>query len=155
MGCSSSKSKVASEDQPSKSEKKQESSQNQDAKNDQNYETLDKAALKGKLDNVIYLIEHEGVDKYQKDDKDGSTPLHWAAYGNQVPILQYLIEKQKCDVDKETESGNTPLHVASLTGSVEAVQYLLEHGANKEAKNKKGETPYHYALNDQIKALLK
>ena len=48
----------------------------------------------------------------------------------------------------------SPLHWASIIGFPDVIEYLVSKGANKNAKNQKGETPYDVAENDEIKELL-
>ena len=35
---------------------------------------------------------------------DGYTPLHQAAYGNEMAVVQYLVETAKADVEAKTVS---------------------------------------------------
>jgi len=43
------------------------------------------------------------------------------------------------------QDGNSPLHIASWSGDVQAVKLFIQNGADKKAKNLKGETPLEMA----------
>ena len=148
MGCGGSKAKVAGEDTPEKSEKKGEVQKPENFEED-----LGKAALKGDLPSVRYLIEVMGVDKNQAD-KDGTTAVHWAAFTNQLEVLKYLVDDQHCPIDAKTNNGNTPLHVASVTSSIDVAKFLVDHGADKLAQNDKGQTPADESRTDEMKQIV-
>ncbi len=66
--------------------------------------------------------------------------LRAAAKENHVSLMEELL-KMGAKMDGESSSwGNTPLHKAVNGKSGEAVLLLLEHGANKQAKNRQGNT---------------
>jgi|SRR5579871_3753633 len=51
------------------------------------------------------------------------------------------------DINAVDETGNTALHYAATIGNDAAVQFLADHGAQMNAKNKRGQTPLALALN--------
>ena len=54
--------------------------------------------------------------------------------------------------------GKTPLHIAVIDGRKELVELFLDHGADKEARDKKNFTPLRMAVDYQlseIEALLR
>ncbi|KAK6360342.1 Ankyrin repeat and SOCS box containing [Orbilia blumenaviensis] len=68
--------------------------------------------------------------------KQNWTPLHFAAYSQNLPILALLLasSKHKPDITAtETKDGFTPLHKAIEKGWVDGIKLLLEHGADIEA----------------------
>ena len=67
--------------------------------------------------NILELLLDDGAEINTNDD-GGSTPLHHLSF---------------CDFDSER-------------GSVDGTCLLLEHGANIDAENNKGETPFLVAL---------
>jgi uncharacterized protein len=71
---------------------------------------------------------------------DGSTPLLWAAYEDNVPKVVELI-RAGANVNAANDLGATPLWVASLNGSTAIVRALLDAGANPNAPLLSGETP--------------
>ena len=101
--------------------------------------------------------EKEGKNDLMKlitdPDKDGSTPLHWAAYCGKEEILLYIInlkifqnaeEKQKY-IDKNNSHGYTALHLGVISNSYRIVLKLLQNGANTDIKDNLGNTPYQLA----------
>jgi ankyrin repeat protein len=51
-------------------------------------------------------------------------------------------------------AGSTLLHHAAGFGAVGTMQWLLEHGADVNAKNRRGSTPLHWAMHDEAKVRL-
>ena len=70
---------------------------------------------------------------------DGSTPLHWAAYRDDLSKVDQLI-RAGANVNAANDIGATPLWAASLNGSVPVVKRLLDAGANPNAPLLSGET---------------
>lgn len=80
------------------------------------------------LEHVIAL----GMDINYVDDKK-FTALHYAAAGNSVEIVRYLIDK-KFDLEAKTDAGATPLLIAANnTTSVEVLDTLIKCGADVDA----------------------
>ena len=71
---------------------------------------------------------------------DGSTPLHWAAYRDDLSKVDQLI-RAGANVNAANDIGATPLWAASLNGSVPVVKRLLDAGANPNAPLLSGESP--------------
>lgn len=92
----------------------------------------DVAAVKNLLRQRIDVSAAEG---------DGSTPLHWAAYGDH-PDLARMLLKAGADVHATTRlQGGTPLHLAAQSGNADLVKLLLKHGADPHRANALGTTP--------------
>jgi uncharacterized protein len=70
---------------------------------------------------------------------DGSTPLHWAAYRDDLSKVDQLI-RSGANVNAANDIGATPLWSASLNGSVPVVKRLLDAGANPNAPLLSGES---------------
>jgi hypothetical protein len=77
-------------------------------------------------------------------DKDGYTPLRWAALFGTAEIVQLLITAG-ADITARTEGGATPLHWAAGWGNTETVQLLITAGADITARTENGYTPLHWA----------
>ncbi|HEY3837480.1 MAG TPA: ankyrin repeat domain-containing protein [Bryobacteraceae bacterium] len=71
---------------------------------------------------------------------DGSTPLHWASYHDDLQAANRLIHAG-ADVNAATDLGVTPLWAASQNGSEAMVKKLLDAGANPNLALLSGETP--------------
>jgi len=73
-------------------------------------------------------------------DGDGTTPLHRAAYQDDVAQVESLI-KSGANVNAANDLGVTPLWLAAQNGSEAMVRRLLSAGANPNAQLLAGETP--------------
>jgi uncharacterized protein len=97
------------------------------------------AALKGQLELARKLI-----GKDADVNKTGWTPLHYAATGGHVAIIELLLERHAY-IDAESPNGTTPLMMAAHYGSPAAVKALLEAGADPMLKNQLGLTAIDFA----------
>jgi len=86
----------------------------------------------------------------------GWTPLHYAATGGHVAIIQMLLE-ESAYIDAESPNGTTPLMMAARYGNGQAVQLLIDEGADIHHKNQLGLTALDFATQgarpDAIKIL--
>jgi ankyrin repeat protein/mono/diheme cytochrome c family protein len=124
------------------------------------------AAACGDLDTLKLLVE-AGADvndfttvSSRAEAVGVRTPLGWAAYRNDVPMVRYLLEC-KADPNKATLFG-TPLTFAAWSNSALAAEVLLAHGAKVDVKGQwNGSTPLHWAAGNDtthpefVKLLLK
>jgi uncharacterized protein len=97
------------------------------------------AALKGHLELARKLI-----GKDADVNKTGWTPLHYAATGGHMAIIELLLERHAY-IDAESPNGTTPLMMAAHYGSPAAVKALLEAGADPMLKNQLGLTAIDFA----------
>ncbi|SHN68097.1 ankyrin repeat domain-containing protein [Desulfovibrio litoralis] len=82
------------------------------------------------------------------------TPLHAAIVTNNLAFAERLIQNG-ADPNATLDRGlSTPLHLAALQNNKALVELLFKHGA-KIYSNNFDKTPYDYATNKDIKALLK
>ncbi|HXA92833.1 MAG TPA: ankyrin repeat domain-containing protein [Steroidobacteraceae bacterium] len=71
---------------------------------------------------------------------DGSTPLHWAVYRDDIDLVRALLERgAKANVVNLL--GSTPLAEAVKVSNLDLVALLLKAGANVDTANADGETP--------------
>ena len=79
-------------------------------------------------------------------NKNGRTPLHYAAQGENPAVVAELA-KAGADPNARDERGEwTPLHLAAWFGKTPAVvKALLAAGADPAARDKAGKTPWDYA----------
>lgn len=81
----------------------------------------------------------------------GHTPLHWAACGEHLRAVRFLIAEGADVKAKDGDCGDTPLHYVSDRS---VAQLLIVSGAEINAKNKQGRTPLHDVLNKGVAVLL-
>jgi ankyrin repeat protein len=76
-------------------------------------------------------------------DKDGSTPLHCAAWKGYPEIVELLI-KRGADIHLENQNdhwGGTPLHCAAHGNQKAVAELLIRAGADVNSRSFKGTTP--------------
>ena len=89
------------------------------------------AALKGHLEWTQRLLERgAGLER------EGWTPLHYAATGPEPAVVQLLLERG-AGVDVRSPNGSTPLMMAARYGAEEAVTLLLSRGADPRLRNQR------------------
>lgn len=71
---------------------------------------------------------------------DGTTPLHWASYRDNLAEADRLI-RAGANINAANDLGATPLWIASMNGSAAMVERLLAAGANPKLALVAGETP--------------
>jgi len=77
----------------------------------------------------IYWQLYAGSDPNARD-KDGWTPLHWAAGFSKTPVVVKALLDAGSDPNARNKDGQTPLHLAASEGdSPEVVKALLYAGA--------------------------
>jgi hypothetical protein len=82
------------------------------------------------------LLFERGAEVNFKD-KDGRTPLSFAAENRHVAVVRLLLMKG-AEVNFEDESGQTPLWFAALNGHETIARLLLESGADVNFRDKGG-----------------
>ncbi|EKX51175.1 hypothetical protein GUITHDRAFT_66164, partial [Guillardia theta CCMP2712] len=110
------------------------------------------AAAKGDLLAVRQFVRgSDGAPEIEADalNKDGKTPLHYAAIFNQLKVIEYILDPfphgAGCMVDMSDTNFLTPLFMAVEQGRAEAVQLLAKRWANVLQTNLAGSTPLHAA----------
>src|SRR4051812_43974900 len=87
------------------------------------------AALKAEVDAANALVAHGAAVQ-----KDGWSPLHYAATGGSAAIVKLLLSKGAA-LEARSPNGTTPLMMAARYGNEEAVDALLAAGADRTASN--------------------
>jgi ankyrin repeat protein len=100
---------------------------------------------------VVSLLLERGCDPALAD-RNGFTPLHQAARGGHVEVVELLLRHRA----GSAPGGNvvhaatvgeavTPLHEAARWGRCDVMELLVGAGADPNARNARGETPLHCA----------
>lgn len=97
------------------------------------------AAFKGEKEIVRKLVARDA-----DVNKTGWTPLHYAATGGHLEIIQLLLD-ENAYIDAESPNKSTPLMMAAKYGSVAAVKLLLEAGADPRLRNELGLSAIDFA----------
>jgi len=106
--------------------------------------TLFQASLFGRVEAAKFLIE-KGADTNVKTSSRSTLLMMASRRNGKVEMVRYLLELRKNGYDIELEAQDnvkdTALHYAAQDNKVEIMEELIAAGADKEAKNAKGETP--------------
>jgi len=105
--------------------------------------TLHEAAMVGDLITVDLLLRTR--KRPSEQDKEGYTPLHWAAAKGHVQVAKRLIE---FGAELEIKGGMfllTPLHMATGEGHLNTSLALLDAGAQVNSRDRFRNTPMHWA----------
>ena len=101
-----------------------------------------KAAKRGDTATLRELVARNR-SLLQARDKDGSTPLHCAAWHGDVETVRFLLDAG-ADINDQNQSshwGTTPLHAAAHGDQRAVAELLIARGADLHAKNLHGRTP--------------
>ena len=79
--------------------------------------------------------------------EDAEFPLHRASslVGEDIRVINHLIDHFHLDVNVRNRDGETPLHIAACYGRTNTVEHLVCKGANVSIKDRIGSTPLHSA----------
>lgn len=99
----------------------------------------------GALQKLQEILEEDPSKIDVKNESDGKTLLHFAAFGGHLEIVKYLVEKN-ANLEAKDALNHTPLHAASVAGRLEVVKYLADKNIHLvEEKDNYGLTPLHRA----------
>ena len=65
--------------------------------------------------------------------------MHYASSGPGSIVLRWLVVDRGAPLEAKAPGGNTPLLMATRFGADRSIELLLERGADKGAKNEKGQ----------------
>ncbi len=106
---------------------------------------------------LIQSFEERHVDSIKQADKDGITPLHWAAHiGDKANFIR-LIELG-ADLSAKNGTDNTPLHWACSKDRQSLIEYVIDNVKECPAfniKNSAGKTPAQCTRNEDIQDMIK
>ena len=126
------------------------------------------AAYKGHLEIYDFLtikLRDKNPGKTPLLNREGSTPLHWAAYNGHFGLCKLIIEgtanKNPGTIKDAPSDENdlfnryfplfydirkgTPLHFAAHNGHLEVCKLIMDNIADKNPANREGETPFLFA----------
>ncbi|KAF3307424.1 hypothetical protein TWF173_003161 [Orbilia oligospora] len=104
------------------------------------YPALITAIRDGSPEQVQSILSSKTYSYPVTAGKQKWTPLHFAAYSENLSILNLLLTSPPFTSDitaTETKDGFTPLHKAVEKGWIDGIKLLLENGADIEAKTEK------------------
>ena len=90
------------------------------------------AALRGDYDWALRLLQRDA-----RINRDGWTPLHYAAAGPNAKVVGLLLD-EGAEIEARAPDGSTPLMMAALRGSERVVDLLLARGAATEPRDARG-----------------
>jgi ankyrin repeat protein len=101
-------------------------------------------ALKSGHTDTMWLMLNCNPDVNVHDSKDHwyGTPLHHAAGGGYLKLVQKLLELN-AEVNRRNGHNSTPLLIASQFGYTDVVRVLLDHSADVYAYDNDGDTSLH------------
>lgn len=115
---------------------------------------LNMAAQRGFLKMVELMLRNAiTADDRNDPDKNGASPLWWAARGGHTEVVRVLCSK-KADVNQANRQGQTPLMMAAASGNEDSVKELLAGGARKELLDSEQKSALDYAREAGHSALL-
>lgn len=105
---------------------------------------------------VVEALHKAGAD-VNAQDSDNQTALMYATKKAHTDTVEFLLENGADVGLKSTKQGFTALILAATVGDVELVKLLLDHGADKSATDRSGNTAVDRARqfgNDEVVPLL-
>ena len=111
-------------------------------------------AVGGNQPDIVTILLEAGA-KPDVLDKGGKTPLHWAALVDSVACAKLLIEVGKADINSKTKGGATGCHLAAEENKLKVLAYFIDTGADGDALNNKGLTPFDIAKKKGHKEAMK
>lgn len=118
-----------------------------DAKSADGRTALHEAARNSMNPEIVTLLIDAGANIEAIDKDLHHTPLHYAAAAHNINAMKVLIEAG-AKINVKNVNDRTPLHIACLNVHLysktneEVVKFLIDHGADKNAKDKEGNTPW-------------
>ena len=140
------------------------------------------ASKSGDIEIVKLLLEKDDID-VNLAEVDGNTPLHAATRFNHIPVAEALLKNKIIKVNLQDVDGVSflyfinsfyynfiifhfyflfafsnwsPLHYACRNAHIDITKLLLEHpDIDVNVMDKREKTPYYFAMNQDIRAMLK
>lgn len=110
------------------------------------------AARNGRITVCDWLIREKGVDVDVEAD-DGTVPLHFAVWTNNMEMVRWLVEVGKCSLHKLNSYGCNASQWGALNGDVEMLKLLQSYGLDLKILNYNGHSAIHKAaVNGRLQA---
>ena len=101
------------------------------------------AAYHGWLDIIRTMKEYF---KHNCTDSIGGTPLHYAAAGGSLAMIDYLITELDLNATIPNNNDTLPLHFTCFYGHLDATKYfIIKKYCDPNSRGQDGKTPLHYA----------
>ena len=117
------------------------------------------AAIHGRIDVVKYIMSN--VLDINPVDRNGDTPLHYAARGNtlnmngnKLEVVQYIMKKL-VNNNPKNNAGRTPLHIAAASGQLIIFKYIVENVVETNPMDNHGKTPIDLANEGKYTEIVK
>ena len=114
------------------------------------FQPLGLASFFGHANVAEFLLDHGAEVNSPSRNAQQVMPLHSAAAGQHLAIVQALLAHGANPNARQAEDF-TPLHAAAQNGQIEMVELLLAHGADANAKAN-GKTPLAFAIEQKHQA---
>lgn len=102
-----------------------------------------------------YFCSERAPEAWRKHEhKRGRTPIHMAALGGHVSVVDELLEKANVDMEPVDDERKTPLHLAAESNHLEVAERLLSAGADPDPVAIRRYRPLHYAARSGNKKLV-
>lgn len=109
------------------------------------FQPLGLASFFGHYDVADYLLKAGALPSSSARNALKATPLHSAAAGRHLQIVNLLI-RHGADPNVREQNGFTPLHAAAQNGDVDIIRALLMGGADLTLKSTDGKTAMDVAM---------
>jgi ankyrin repeat protein len=87
----------------------------------------------------------QSSEKFKRRDRYKRSLLHYAAMGNCIHLLRYLLQSDP-KIDSRDRQGRTPLSLAAEYGSLDVVKILIHRGADINAMDYEDSTPLGWLI---------
>ena len=126
------------------------------SRNSFGWTALHSASISNCTDVAKLLLAYK-ADVDARENENGMTPLHYAAYAGpgyaDYTDIAKLLLAHGADVNAEDDYGYTPLHHAAIHNHPAVAKLLLTNNADINAKDKAGATPLHYSADRHFRGM--